>query len=210
MATIHGGLDAAELRSLALQPGEVLDFSANINPLGPSRRVSQAAAEADLSAYPDRHSLALREELSARLGVGIDSLIVGNGSTELIHLLARAFLGPSERCLIFAPTFGEYEAAATIAGAEVHLFRADEAQGFRWSVDGAVEAIGQSRPRMVFLCNPNNPTGVYLDAGMSRGCTKPWVQTRCWCWTTPTSPWPTGNGTPSRWSGTATSRSFAR
>ena len=153
------------MRSLGLQAEEVLDFSANINPLGPSRRVRQAVTEANLSAYPDRHSLALREELGARLGVGIDNLIVGNGSTELIHLLARAFLGPSERCLIFAPTFGEYEAAATIAGAEAHLFQADEAQEFRWSVDEAVEAIGQTQPSMVFLCNPNNPTGVYLDRG---------------------------------------------
>ena len=165
MTTIHGGLDTAELRSLGLRPERVLDFSANINPLGPSRRVRQAAIEANLSAYPDRHSLALREELAARLGVGIDNLIVGNGSTELIHLLARAFLEPPERCLIFAPTFGEYEAAATIAGAEVHLFQADEDQEFRWSVDMAVEAIGQTSPGMIFLCNPNNPTGIYLDRG---------------------------------------------
>ena len=162
---MHGGLDAAEMRSLGLRPERVLDFSANINPLGPSRRVEQASAEADISTYPDRHSLILREELAARLGVGIDNLIVGNGSTELIHLLARAFLEPPERCLIFAPTFGEYEAAATIAGAEVHLFQAGAAQAFQWSVDMAVEAIEQTRPGMVFLCNPNNPTGVYLDRG---------------------------------------------
>ena len=163
MATTHGGLDAAELRSLGLRPGEVLDFSANINPLGTSQRVRRAAAEADLSAYPDPHCLNLREGLALRLGVSVDNLLVGNGSTEIIHLLARAFLRPQDRCLIFAPTFGEYEAAATIAGAEVHLFKADEAQAFRWSVDEALEAIRQVRPAMVFLCNPNNPTGVYLD-----------------------------------------------
>ena len=163
MATVHGGLDAAELRSLGLHKEQVLDFSANINPLGPSQRVRQAATEADLSAYPDRHCLALREELAARLDVGIENLIVGNGSTELIHLLARAFLRPGEKCLIFAPAFGEYEAAATIAGAEVHFFWADEAERFHWSVDDAIAAIEHARPAMVFLCNPNNPTGVYLD-----------------------------------------------
>ena len=158
----HGGLDAAELRSLGLQPEQVLDFSANINPLGPSWRVRQAAAGADLSAYPDRHTLALREGLASQLDVGIDNLIVGNGSTELIHLLARARLRPLERCLIFTPTFGEYEAAATIAGAEVHFFRAEETREFHWSIEAAVETIKQTRPNMVFLCNPNNPTGVYL------------------------------------------------
>ena len=149
---------------MGLQPEQVLDFSANINPLGSSWRVKQALIDADLSAYPDRHSLALREELASRLDVSIDNLLVGNGSTELIHLLARAFLGPSERCLIFTPTFGEYEAAATIVGAEVHLFRAEEEQGFQWSVEEGVESIKQVRPEMVFLCNPNNPTGVYLDS----------------------------------------------
>ena len=162
MITVHGGLDEAELRSLGLRPEEMLDFSANINPLGPSDRVRQAAVEAELSAYPDRTSLPLREALAARLDVGIDSLIVGNGSTELIHLLARACLNPGERCLIFAPTFGEYEAAAMIAGAEVHLFRAEKRQGFRWQVDAAVQVIEEIQPDMVFLCNPNNPTGVYL------------------------------------------------
>ena len=163
MTTIHGGLDTAELRLMGLQPEQVLDFSANINPLGSSRRVRQAAAAADLSAYPDRHSLALREELGTRLGVSIDNLLVGNGSTELIHLLARAFLGPLKKCLIFTPTFGEYEVAATIVGAEIHLFWAEEERGFQWSMEAAVESIKQVRPDMVFLCNPNNPTGVYLD-----------------------------------------------
>ena len=165
LETVHGGLDTAELRSLGFLPEHVLDFSANVNPLGPSPRVKQAAATVDLSAYPDRHSLALRENLAERLGVGIDNLLVGNGSTEIIHLLTRAFLGPREKCLIFAPAFGEYQAAATSAGAEVCLFHASPAHGFLWSVDAAVGAILEARPGMVFLCNPNNPTGVYLDRG---------------------------------------------
>ena len=163
MATIHGGLDITDLRSLGLRPEQVLDFSTNTNPLGTSQRIRQAATEADLSAYPDRHSLVLRENLAERLDLGIDNLIVGNGSTELIHLLARASLKPSQGCLILAPTFGEYEAAASIVGAEVVLFHANEAHGFQWSVDNAIEEIGQAQPRIVFLCNPNNPTGTYLD-----------------------------------------------
>ena len=161
-ATVHGGLDAAELRSLGLRPEQVLDFSANINPLGPSEGVRRAAAAADVSAYPDRHSLALREALAARLGLGPDRFLVGNGATELIHLLARACLQPGDRCLVFGPTFGEYEAAAAIAGAEVHRVEAEEALQFWWSVDSALRAILRLRPKLVFLCNPNNPTGVYL------------------------------------------------
>ena len=163
--TVHGGLDVVELRRLGLRHDEVLDLSSNINPLGPSPRVRRAAAEADLAAYPDRHCLALREALATRLDIGTESLMVGNGSTELIHLLARACLDPGQRCLIFAPTFGEYEAAATIAGGDVRFFRAGEAQGFRWSVDAAVDTIRRLHPSLVFLCNPNNPTGVYLSGG---------------------------------------------
>ena len=75
VTTVHGGLDAGELRSLGLRPDEVLDFSANINPLGPSQRVRQAVLEADLSAYPDRHCLALREAIAAQSGVGIENLL---------------------------------------------------------------------------------------------------------------------------------------
>ena len=161
---MHGGLDLAELRSLDLRPEQVLDFSANINPLGPSQRVRQAVDAVNLSAYPDRQSVALREELAARLGVGTENLLVGNGSTELIHLLARTCLQSQERCLIFAPTFGEYEAAASMVGADVRFFRARETEGFSWSVDAAVDAIKHVRPKMVFLCNPNNPTGIYIDA----------------------------------------------
>ena len=158
--TVHGGLDAAELRHYDLRVEDVLDFSANINPLGPSPLVREAAAAADLSAYPDRDSLALREALAERLGVAIDHLLVGNGSTELIHILARSRLRSGGRCLIFAPTFGEYEAAA---GAEVHCLTATEAHGFRWPIGEAVAAIRELQPALVFLCNPNNPTGLYLE-----------------------------------------------
>lgn len=161
--TVHGGLDEAELRDYGLRPEEVLDFSANINPLGPSPLVRQAAAAADLSSYPDRDCLTLREALADRLGVAIDQLLVGNGSTELIHLLARSRLRPGDRCLIFAPTFGEYEAVAAASGAEVHCLAATEAHGFRWPINKAASSIEELQPVLVFLCNPNNPTGLYLE-----------------------------------------------
>ena len=161
----HGGLDEAELRGLGLSAGEVLDFSANINPLGMSPQVRDAIKDVDLASYPDRNSTALREALANRLHIGVDELLISNGSTELIHLVARAQLQPGGACLIFKPTFGEYEAAAMIAGADVHSIHAEESDGFRWSMDDAVREIERVRPQIVFLCNPNNPTGVYLDPG---------------------------------------------
>ena len=162
MTTVHGGLEAGELRSLGLRAGDVLDFSSNLNPLGTSPRVRKAAAGADLSSYPDRHSLVLREGLAARLGVETEMVAVGNGSTELIHLLARALLRPGVGSLIFTPTFGEYETAVTLAGGRAATLGASIADRFRWSIGQAVETIERTRPGLVFLCNPNNPTGVYL------------------------------------------------
>ena len=162
MSTIHGGISTTDLRMVGLTAEEVLDFSSNINPLGTSERVRQAAVTADLAAYPDRDSLLLREGLAGRLQVDVGQLLIGNGSTELIHLLARARLRPGGRCLIFAPTFGEYEAAAALAGARIHRLHAAESQSFRWSMEAALDIIKEARPELVFLCNPNNPTGVYL------------------------------------------------
>ena len=163
MNTVHGGIDPVELRSLGLRREQVLDFSASINPLGPSSAVRKSAAGADLASYPDRESTVLREALAARFALSPDGLLVGNGSTELIHLLARACLAPGDRCLIFTPTFGEYEAAAAAAVAEVHCIRAEESNGFLWPVADAIRAVADLRPAIVFLCNPNNPTGVHLD-----------------------------------------------
>lgn len=160
---MHGGLSDAELRAHGLARTDVLDFSSNVNPLGASPLVRKAAAEADLSAYPDRDCLQLRETLAARLGVDVNQLLIGNGSTELIHLLARACLAPRNDCLIFAPTFGEYEEAARLSGANVKSLPASEAARFSWSIAAAVRAIEKTRPALVFLCNPNNPTGAYLD-----------------------------------------------
>ena len=101
--------------------------------------------------------------MSSKLDVGVDEVLVGNGSTELIHLLARMCLDPRRRCLILGPTFGEYEAAATLAGALVDFVEASAARDFAWSVDAATQAIEKVRPPLTFLCNPNNPTGVYVD-----------------------------------------------
>ena len=159
---VHGGLSQGELRSLGLVPEQVVDFSASINPLGPPPSVWKAMADVDLSRYPDPDCLLLREALSSALGVPSERITVGNGSTELIHLLARACLGPADGALILSPTFGEYEAACRIAGAGVTSIHAHEADGFRWDLDAVAHAIELNGPRLVFLCNPNNPTGVYL------------------------------------------------
>ena len=112
---VHGGTNIAELRSLGLRPEDVLDFSASINPLGAPQRVIEAMSSVDLAAYPDTECTDLRETLASRLGVSASHILVGNGSTELIHLTARAYLDADDSAVIFAPTFGEFEAACSHA-----------------------------------------------------------------------------------------------
>ena len=163
---VHGGLNLAELESLGLRPEEVIDFSASINPLGPSPQALKAAQGVYLGAYPDPDCLKLREAIGGRLGVEPAQVLPGNGSTELIHLLARAYLGRGDTAMIFAPTFGEYAAACRIQGvAPVAVLPPSleiAERPFHWELPGALESIAVLRPSMVFLCNPNNPTGVYL------------------------------------------------
>ena len=139
-----------------------MDFSASINPLGPPPCVWEAMSSVDLSVYPDPDCLALQEALSATLGVPPQCITIGNGSTELIHLLARACLSEGDEALILSPTFGEYEVACRLTGAIVAPLYAAESRGFQWDMDSTCRLIRLKKPRLVFLCNPNNPTGVYL------------------------------------------------
>ena len=156
-------LTSPKLRSLGLRPEDALDFSASINPLGAPGSVAQAMNEVDLAAYPDTECTALREALAAKLGVSTARILVGNGSTELIHLTARAYLGSGDRAVIFAPTFGEFEAACAMQGARAVSFAARADDGFAWDIMDAAKVIVERQPALAFLCNPNNPTGHYLN-----------------------------------------------
>jgi len=164
---VHGGIRPAQLRALGLDPSDVLDFSASVSPLGPPRGLWDALQRIDLTAYPDPECQELKEALGRLHGIETDHILVGNGSTELIHLLARAYLGhPSDgtrrSVLLLTPTYGEYAGACSLDGAEVLQVGACRETGFAWDLDRVAEVISNRRPALVFLCNPNNPTGVYL------------------------------------------------
>jgi len=174
---VHGGVKPAELRALGLRPEEVLDFSASISPLGPPAGLWDALHGVDLTAYPDPQCLAFREDLSRRLSAQLpnggliapERILVGNGSTEIIHLLARAFLPPAvsgaaSSVFLLTPTYGEYSGACRLAGAAVSCLDGSAAGGFRWDLMEAARRINLERPSLVFLCNPNNPTGVFLSS----------------------------------------------
>ena len=158
---VHGGLSVTELESLSLDQRDVLDFSASINPLGPSPTALEAIGHVNLAAYPDPDCTRLRQALAEENDVGPECIVAGNGSTELIHLLARASLGAGDNAAIFGPTFSEYEAACRMQSVNPAMILPIDSS-FEWDTTQAVEAIVRLRPRIVFLCNPNNPTGTYL------------------------------------------------
>lgn len=161
-AVVHGGPDSAELERLGLRAEDLLDFSVSTNPLGPSPAALAAARAAPVDRYPDRQALALRRALAGELGVGSDQLVVGNGSAELIWLLALAYLRPGDQAFVLEPTFGEYRAAARLLGATVGEWRAAAANDFRVDVAAVATALRRLQPRLAFVCNPNNPTGTWL------------------------------------------------
>lgn len=170
----HGALDHRELAALGLRPEQLLDFSSNLNPFGPPAGVRAALAALDPAPYPDRSCRALRLALARRHQCDPAALLPGNGANELIHLLARALLRPGEPALVLGPTYGEYAHACRLAGAELCELRAHADDGFLPAAEALAAAVGRVRPRLTWLCAPNNPTGSSLSerqiAALAEAC----------------------------------------
>jgi histidinol-phosphate aminotransferase len=140
----------------------VLDFSVSSNPLGVSPRAAAAAGQAAIGRYPEPHSATLRDAIAAKLALPPECVLVGNGSVELMWLLALCYLERGDRALVVGPTFGEYARPAQLMGAQIHEVAATAAARFEPDVERLCDAAARLQPRLTFLCNPNNPTGVYL------------------------------------------------
>ena len=155
----HGAHGAAVSKLLDVSAGELLDFSQNVNPLGAPEGAIDAARRAlyeESGRYPDPGYPRLREALAAYLGVSSDKIVPTNGGTEALFLAALS-AGVEGKALILEPTFSEYAAAARAAGLEpVRRVARRPEDGFRF--DPAV-LEGPEGIALVFLCNPNNPTG---------------------------------------------------
>jgi histidinol-phosphate aminotransferase len=176
-AAVHGSLNFGELQGLGLRPEEVLDFSANINPYAPSCAVHEALAGVPLGQYPDRECLELIATLAEFLGVAPERVLAGNGVSELIWLAALAFVHQGSQVLILGPTFCEYARAAGLMGACVSTWQAQEETGFVFEPAEIAGCLESLRPQVVFLCNPNNPTGASLPAEVIAVWARQYVRT---------------------------------
>ena len=152
---VHGGDWAGYSEEYGAQP---LDFSANVSPLGVPQGVKRAIAEAAETAdrYPDPLCRALSRKLAAHEQVPESYVLCGNGAADLIF---RAVLAKKpKKALLTAPAFAEYEAALTACGCQVDYYFLRQEHDFRLD-EGFLQAITPEID-MVFVCEPNNPTGV--------------------------------------------------
>lgn len=140
---------------------DIIDFSSNVNPLGPSSATIRAAKRSlsSIDRYPDPDMNRLRRAVARYFGIKPGQVVCGNGSTELINLIPRVFR--PRKVLIPTPTFQEYAAAVVQAGGEVVALPLQERTGFR--IDPLDMAFSLKGMDMAFLCNPNNPTGVLMS-----------------------------------------------
>jgi len=163
IAPYQPGKPISELaREIGLDEANIIKLASNENPLGVSPKAQKAirAVLDGLALYPDGNGFELKHALSRHLGVGMDQLVLGNGSNDVLELAARAFLAPSNSAVYSQHAFAVYPLAVQAIGAagiEV------PAKHFAHDLDAMLKAV-RADTRIVFVANPNNPTGTYALA----------------------------------------------
>jgi len=158
----HGGDLTRLSRISGLDKDEILDFSANINPLGPPEwlRPLVSSVLGSVAHYPDPECTELVAAACLRYGCSRNQLVVGNGSTEILHLFPRAL--DKKRAIVMAPSYADYSVAAIACGLNCEPFLLLESEGFLPDLRKLEFSLHGNE--IVFLCNPNNPTGGLLDS----------------------------------------------
>ncbi|WP_097504576.1 threonine-phosphate decarboxylase CobD [Escherichia coli] len=161
----HGGNVLETGLQLGIDPGLLLDFSSNINPLGlPECVRSLIVSHLDIiMQYPDVEYRHLHQALASANRCDYDQTIAGNGETELIYGLVRR-LAP-RRAMLLVPGFAEYRRALQQQGCEIIDYVLSEQNGFQMDVS-VLDAVRACRPDCLFIATPNNPTGLMPDAGL--------------------------------------------
>lgn len=160
---IHGGNREAIAQQTGLDVSTLIDFSANINPLGLSPKLKSILIDSldDLIYYPNPQYPQLKGAISNYLNVSVDDVFVGNGAVQMIFDTATAL--HSTHAVVLAPTFGEYERSLRRAGATVDYYRLRAENQFRVVLPELLSFLDQQPTvDLLCLCNPNNPSGQVL------------------------------------------------
>jgi len=164
IAPYQPGKPISELaRELGLEESDIIKLASNENPLGLSPKAAAAIppAIAELSRYPDGSGYELKQALSARLGVGAEGIVLGNGSNDVLEMAARAFLHPGAKAVYAEHAFAVYPLATQATGA---LGVQVPARDYGHDLPAMLRAIDRDT-RVVFIANPNNPTGTFVPPG---------------------------------------------
>lgn len=148
-------------KDIGIKPEEIIMLVANENPLGMSENVRRKISEAifNLNRYPDADAWPLKSALAKKLNVPEDWIVLGNGSSELLGLAAQMVLSPENSAIYPQYSFSLYPMVARLCGAKTVEIPATE--DFNADLDAMLAAIDETT-RLIFLTNPNNPTGTYL------------------------------------------------
>lgn len=148
-------------RELGLDPSQIVKVASNENPLGPSPLAKAAMCQAleDSHIYPDGGGYRLRSAIAGSFGMKLSNVVIGNGSNEIIELLCHTFLNRDAELIAAEHAFVVYKLMATLFGAK-YVEVPDP--GFVHDLDAMAAAI-TDKTRLVFIANPNNPTGTMVD-----------------------------------------------
>jgi len=149
-------------RELGLDPDSIVKLASNENPLGPSPKV-KAAIEAELSEltrYPDGNGFELKQALSDTFGLQASQITLGNGSNDVLDLIARTFLQSGTNAVFSQYAFAVYPISTQAVGADLNIVPAKD---YGHDLDAMANAIND-QTRVVFLANPNNPTGTMFGS----------------------------------------------
>lgn len=143
------------------EPG-VVKLASNENPFGPSPKALEAIVKEskNLQIYPDQKSILLREALAKKFGVPDDCIICGNGSDDIMQILAATYLNPEDEVIISKNTFSIYELVTRVFGGKLVF---TDLKNFEIDLEAVAKAI-TSKTKVIFLANPNNPTGSIFTA----------------------------------------------
>ena len=154
-------------RELHLDPATIVKLASNENPRGPSARVlaAIAAAAADVTRYPDGFGYHLKDALVRRLGVAADQIVLGNGSNDILELVTMAYLRQGDAAVFSQHAFAVYPLATHARGARASKCRRATSR----TTCAAMRARSAPKTRIVFVANPNNPTGTWIAPADARG-----------------------------------------
>ena len=171
IAPYQGGKPIAELaREMGLNEVDIIKLASNENPLGISPKAQMAIDEAvhDIARYPDGNNFALRVAVSKKFGIAQNQIVFGNGSNDILELAARAFLRAGDEAIFSQHAFAVYPLVTQAVGAVGVVV---PAKNYAHDLDGFLAAI-TPRTKLIFIANPNNPTGTLINKDALRAFIK--------------------------------------